>query len=88
MPFSNFTNPYQNPPEVPLRYGKHPNLSKLFKVDGSYRRRLGHRTTLIPVPDQGVQKEIAAEVAKLRGQAETLVTEAKARVERMILGRE
>ena len=38
MPFSNFTNPYQNSADVLLRYRKHPNLSKLFKLDGSYVR--------------------------------------------------
>lgn len=51
--------------------------------------------TLIPVPDKEVQNEIATEVTQrcnkaksLHTQAENLVTEAKARVERMILGEE
>lgn len=51
--------------------------------------------TLIPVPDEYTQERIAVEVSKrrtraeeLRSQAETLITEAKARIERMILGEE
>lgn len=38
MSFNNFTNPFQNPAEVPEEYRKHPNLAKLFKADGSYIR--------------------------------------------------
>jgi type I restriction enzyme M protein len=38
MPFTNFTNPYQNPANVPDNYRKHSNLSKLFKTDGTYVR--------------------------------------------------
>jgi type I restriction enzyme M protein len=38
MPFTNFTNPYQNPSNVPEEYRKHHNLSKLFKADGTYVR--------------------------------------------------
>jgi len=38
MSFSNFTNPYQNPTDVPEEYRNHPSLSKLFKADGSYVR--------------------------------------------------
>jgi type I restriction enzyme M protein len=38
MPFSNFTNLYQRPADVPENYRKHPNLSKLFKADGTYIR--------------------------------------------------
>jgi type I restriction enzyme M protein len=38
MPFTNFTNPYQSPINVPEDYRKHPNLSKLFKADGTYVR--------------------------------------------------
>lgn len=35
MPFSDFTNPYKNPADVPEKYRKHPNLGKLFLSDGS-----------------------------------------------------
>lgn len=38
MSFANFTNPYRNPADVPEDYRKHPNLSKLFKADGTYVR--------------------------------------------------
>ncbi|MEH1985221.1 type I restriction enzyme HsdR N-terminal domain-containing protein [Nostoc sp.] len=38
MPFSNFTNPYQNPADIPAKYRQHMNLQKLFKADGSYVR--------------------------------------------------
>lgn len=36
--FSNFTNPYQNPTNVPAYLRNHFNLNKLFKADGSYVR--------------------------------------------------
>jgi hypothetical protein len=38
MSFANFSNPYRNPADVPEDYRKHPNLSKLFKADGTYVR--------------------------------------------------
>ncbi|MDZ7956331.1 MAG: hypothetical protein RMY34_00215 [Aulosira sp. DedQUE10] len=38
MPFSDFTNPYQNPANIPQKYRQHINLQKLFKADGSYVR--------------------------------------------------
>ena len=38
MPFTNFTNPYQNPSSVPENYQNHFNLSKLFRTDGTYVR--------------------------------------------------
>lgn len=53
------------------------------------------KETLIPVPDKEVQNEIATEITQrsnkaksLHTQAENLVYEAKARIERMILGEE
>jgi type I restriction enzyme M protein len=41
MPFSDFTNLYQNPADIPEKYPTHPNLQKLklFRADGSYVRR-------------------------------------------------
>lgn len=38
MPFSNFTNPYQNPANVPQKYRNHPEISRFFKTDGTYIR--------------------------------------------------
>lgn len=35
MPFSDFTNPYKNPADVPEKYREHPNLGQLFSSDGS-----------------------------------------------------
>ncbi|MBD2340109.1 N-6 DNA methylase [Calothrix sp. FACHB-156] len=35
MPFSNFTNPYRNPADIPDKYREHPNLRKLFLSGGS-----------------------------------------------------
>jgi type I restriction enzyme M protein len=35
MPFDNFTNPYQNPVNVPAKYRDHAALQKLFRSDGS-----------------------------------------------------
>ncbi|MEH2082365.1 MAG: hypothetical protein V7K89_20995 [Nostoc sp.] len=52
MPFSNFTNPYKNPADIPEIYRQHMNFQKLFKsffqlmpgvlcvlMDGLYRRQ-------------------------------------------------
>lgn len=38
MSFADFTNPYRNLTDVPESYRTHPNLSKLFKADGTYVR--------------------------------------------------
>jgi type I restriction enzyme M protein len=38
MPFTNFTHPYKSSTDVLAKYRKHPNLSKLFKTDGTYVR--------------------------------------------------
>lgn len=38
MPFTAFTNPYQDPTAVPEEYRKHFHLSKLFRADGNYVR--------------------------------------------------
>ena len=46
MPFTNFTNPYQNPANVPENYRKQFNLSKLFKTDGTYVRPAEDPVTL------------------------------------------
>ena len=35
MPFDNFTNPFQNPADVPEKYRRHPSIQKLFRLDGS-----------------------------------------------------
>lgn len=46
MPFTNFTNPYQNPADVPEVYRKHTNLSKLFKTDSTYVRPVEDPVTI------------------------------------------
>ncbi|NJO76394.1 MAG: hypothetical protein HC833_23190 [Leptolyngbyaceae cyanobacterium RM1_406_9] len=53
------------------------------------------KETLIPVPSKDIQNKISTEVIRRRGEAqrlrnevEAVVTAAKARVERMILGEE
>lgn len=38
MPFENFTNPFQNPANVPNEYKTHARLSKLFQANGTYTR--------------------------------------------------
>jgi type I restriction enzyme M protein len=44
--FANFTNPFRDPANVPAQYRNHFNLSKLFKVDGSYTRPAEDPVTL------------------------------------------
>ena len=46
MPFTNFTNPYQNPANIPEDYRKHTNLSKLFKADATYVRPVEDPVTI------------------------------------------
>jgi hypothetical protein len=104
MPFSDFTNPCQNPADIPEKYRQHINLQKLFKADASYVRPAEDPMTMwaqdllklnVPIVDPIQQKLTGNEFEKRRieakglsTEAENLVTEAKARVERMILGEE
>ena len=61
MPFSDFTNPYKNPADVPEKYRQHINLKKLFKADGSYIRPAEDPVTIwviqILVEEYGVPLE-------------------------------
>ncbi|RCJ39854.1 hypothetical protein A6769_04610 [Nostoc punctiforme NIES-2108] len=61
MPFSDFTNPYQNPANIPQKYRQHINLLKLFKADGSYVRPAEDPVTMwaleILVEEYGVPLE-------------------------------
>ncbi|MBD2529012.1 hypothetical protein H6G97_05285 [Nostoc flagelliforme FACHB-838] len=61
MPFSDFTNPYQNPANIPQNYRQHINLLKLFKADGSYVRPAEDPVTMwalqILVEEYGVPLE-------------------------------
>ncbi|MFN9400118.1 MAG: hypothetical protein ACK57R_19855, partial [Dolichospermum sp.] len=64
MPFSDFTNPYKNPADVPEKYRQHINLQKLFKADGSYVRPAEDPVTMwaiqILVEEYGVPLEAMA----------------------------
>ena len=44
--FSNFTNPYKSPSNVPAHLRNHPNLRRLFQADGSYVRPAEDPVTL------------------------------------------
>jgi type I restriction enzyme M protein len=61
MPFSDFTNPYQNPANIPQKYRQHINLLKLFKADGCYVRPAEDPVTMwalqILVEEYGVPLE-------------------------------
>ncbi len=46
MPFSDFTNPFKNPNDIPARYREHASTQKLFRPDGSYLRPLEDPVTL------------------------------------------
>jgi type I restriction enzyme M protein len=46
MPFSEFTNPFKNPNDIPARYREHASTQKLFRPDGSYLRQLEDPVTL------------------------------------------
>ncbi|QSJ18320.1 N-6 DNA methylase [Nostoc sp. UHCC 0702] len=64
MPFSNFTNPYKNPADIPQKYRQHMNFQKLFKSDGSYVRPAEDPVTIwaieILVEEYGVPLEAMA----------------------------
>lgn len=71
MPFSSFTNPYQNPADVPEEYRR--NLQKLFKADGSYVRPAEDPVTLwainllvekYGVPPEAMELELYADFAE------------------------
>lgn len=46
MPFSDFTNPFKKPVDIPPRYREHAATQKLFRPDGSYLRPLEDPVTL------------------------------------------
>lgn len=46
MPFDNFTNPFDNPKDVPAHYKEHASTIKLFRADGSYVRPAEDPVTL------------------------------------------
>ncbi|MEH2296737.1 N-6 DNA methylase [Nostoc sp.] len=73
MPFSDFTNPYQNPANIPQKYRQHINLQKLFKADGSYVRPAEDPVTMwalqilveeYGVPLEAMQLELNADFAE------------------------
>jgi type I restriction enzyme M protein len=73
MPFTNFTNPYQNPAAVPAQYRGHPELRKLFRPDGSYMRPAEDPVTLwaidvlhreYGVPLEAIQLELNADFSE------------------------
>ena len=73
MSFDNFTNPYQDPANVPEAYRRHANLSKLFQVDGSYIRPLEDPVTLwaiallhdqYNVPLEAMELELSADFSE------------------------
>jgi type I restriction enzyme M protein len=83
MPFTNFTNPYQNPTNVPGHYRKHFNLSKLFKADSNYVRPVEDPVTLwaidllhreYGIPLDAMDLEIEADFARrYLGRADLIV---------------
>jgi len=46
MPFTNFTNPYQNSANVPEDYRKHSAIARRFKADGTYLNPLEDPVTI------------------------------------------
>ncbi|MEH2289890.1 restriction endonuclease subunit M [Nostoc sp.] len=73
MPFSDFTNPYQNPANIPQKYRQHINLQKLFKADGSYVRPAEDPVTMwalqilveeYGVPIQAMELELNSDFAE------------------------
>ncbi len=65
MPFSNFTNLYQNPANVPEKYRKHHNLSKLFRANSSYIRPAEDPVTIWAVEILETEYNVPLEVMEL-----------------------
>ncbi|MBN3879599.1 MULTISPECIES: restriction endonuclease subunit M [unclassified Nostoc] len=73
MPFTNFTNPYKNPVDIPEIYRQHMNFQKLFKSDGSYVRPAEDPVTIwaiqilveeYSVPLEAMELELYADFAE------------------------
>jgi type I restriction enzyme M protein len=44
--FENFTNPFQNPSDIPVEYRRSSRLEKLFKADDTYMRPIEDPVTM------------------------------------------
>ncbi|MGL4502125.1 MAG: hypothetical protein ACRC2M_12710, partial [Planktothrix sp.] len=65
MAFSNFTNPYQNPADIPDRYRNHPNLKALFKADLTYVRPAEDPVTIWAIDILHTEYNVPLEVMEL-----------------------
>ncbi len=81
--FDVFTNPFQDPKQVPVQYRKHPSLLKLFKADGSYVRPAEDPVTMwaidilcqaYNVPLEAMELELAAQFSRsYAGRADVVI---------------
>jgi type I restriction enzyme M protein len=71
--FTNFSNQYRDPSHVPELYRNHPNLRKLFKLDGTYVRPAEDPVTMwaidvlhreYKVPLEAMQLELSADFSE------------------------
>ena len=65
MPFSKFTNPYQDPANVPKEYCKHPTIGKLFRADGTYFRPLEDPVTVWAIKILETEYSVPLDVMRL-----------------------
>lgn len=73
MPFSKFTNPYQDPANVPEKYRKHHTIGKLFRADGTYLRPIEDPVTLWAI--EILETEYSVPLAVMRLELSTLFAE-------------
>jgi type I restriction enzyme M protein len=79
MPFNDFQNPFQDPAKAPEAYRKHSSLSKLFRADGSYVRRMEDPVTLWAIHTLNQEYGVPLEAMELEAVATTAKTDKTSR---------
>lgn len=80
MPFSNFTNPYQNSADVPDKYCKHLLTSKRFLKNGSYVNTKEDSVSIWTIEIQETEYGVPLKVIELEASATTNRTQQTSRV--------
>ncbi|MBD1808104.1 N-6 DNA methylase [Microcoleus sp. FACHB-SPT15] len=80
MPFSNFTNPYEKPENVPERYRKHSVTSKRFLPNGSYVNAKEDPVTIWAIEILETEYGVPLEAMELEASATTDRTQQTSRV--------
>lgn len=85
MFFSNFTNPYKNPANVPEKYRNHLAIGRLFKADGTYIRPAEDPVTISAI--EILETEYNVPLSAMRLELSTVFAEATGSKKRDYQGR-